>query len=136
MALLSKKIEEVRARHMDEAGRELAQVIELGARLQEANGRINEALDDVLVECASQRALIHHKLVTIAQCAGLVPPPAEPAEPQALDAAAEDSTRAVATRFAPPRQGGAPLAPANGGHYEEAFEPAPPAAYQPRPAAH
>lgn len=89
MTLLSKKLEEVRARHMDQAGHELASVIELGARISEGNQRINDALDDVLVECAESRALIHHKLVTIAKCAGLLPEPQAPREAREIEPAGD-----------------------------------------------
>jgi len=75
MTLLSKKLEEVRTRHSDASAQELAQVIDLGARMKQLDDRLIDALDDVLEEHAQRRAVVHDKLETIARCAGLLPPP-------------------------------------------------------------
>jgi hypothetical protein len=92
MTLLSKKLEDVRARHVDQAGHELAQVLALGEHVAELDERLLSALDDVLEEHGRRRAAVHDRLETIARCVGRMPPPArlEAEEPQQLGAAAGD----------------------------------------------
>lgn len=89
MALLSKILDEVRARHRESAARELGQILDLGAELQALDRRLLDAADDLMADIEERRALVHRKLLDIARCAGLVPSmpaPTAATEPPQLEA--------------------------------------------------
>lgn len=118
MALLSKKLEEVRERFIAQAGEEQRLVLELGAKLAELDTRISAELDAVLDDLAERRAEIHQKLVTLSHCVGKMPPPAE-RRPQPLTET--DADEPLPDIIARAKRQAAALRAEPNGHYQ-AFE--------------
>jgi len=86
MTFLSRKLAEIRDQHSNQHGSEQAQVLGLGEMLKRQNAQLNDAIDDILETHASDRAVIHQKLLTLAHSVGKLPQPATP-EQRAIDAA-------------------------------------------------
>ena len=93
MTLLSRKLQEIRSQHSAQYGTAQSQILELGAQLRQQDEQLIADLDDILEGHAERRAILHRKIITVAQCAGLLPPPApQQAEPPMAIEGTEVST--------------------------------------------
>lgn len=103
MTTLTKKLQEIRERHSAQYGHEQAQILELSSQLRAQDERLIADLDDVLEGHEQRRSIIHRKILTVAQCVGLLPPaaPVHQPEPVAIDGADVSTAEELARRFRP-----------------------------------